>query len=131
MKFLLDHDVPAEISRVLQHWGHNVTALRTVLPVTAPDADVFGYACLEGLIIISCNRDHFLALAGQTHNHPGLIILIRRKTRQAECAHRSTNPNHLATSQAECGKEQAKRENQRTEKPQHRRNHREPVDHPR
>ena len=87
MKFLLDHDVPAEISLVLQHWGHNVTALRTVLPVTAPDADVFGYACLEGLIIISCNRDHFLALAGQTHNHPGLIILIRRKTRQAECAH--------------------------------------------
>ena len=87
MKFLLDHDVPAEISRVLQHWGHNVTVLRSVLRVAAPDADVFGYACSEGLILISCNRDHFLALARQAQNHPGLIILIRRRTRQSECAH--------------------------------------------
>ena len=87
MKFLLDHDVPAEISQVLQHWGHNVTVLRAVLPVTAPDTDVFGYACSEGLTLISCNRDHFLVLVSQAHDHPGLIILIRRRTRQAECAH--------------------------------------------
>ena len=37
----------------------------------------------------------------------------------------------LAALQAERGKEQAKRENQRTEDPQQRRDHREPVDHPR
>jgi hypothetical protein len=30
--------------------------------------------------------DHFLPLAG-AGPHPGLVILIRRKTRQAECAH--------------------------------------------
>jgi len=35
VKFLLDQDLLAEISRVSQHWGHSVTVLRTVLPVTA------------------------------------------------------------------------------------------------
>jgi hypothetical protein len=63
--------------------------LHTVLPITAPDEEVFGYACSERLILISCNRNHFLALARQTQEHPGLIILIRRKTRQSECAHLS------------------------------------------
>jgi hypothetical protein len=29
----------------------------------------------SGLILISCNRDHFW-LADQTRDHPGLIILI-------------------------------------------------------
>ena len=90
MNFLLDHDVPAEIGHLLRYWGHNVTRLRTVLSITAPDEEVFGYACSEGLILISCNRNHFLALARQTQEHPGLIILIRRRTRQSECAHLST-----------------------------------------
>jgi predicted nuclease of predicted toxin-antitoxin system len=90
VNFLLDHDVPAEIGHLLQYWGHNVTRLRTVLSITAPDEEVFGYACSEGLILISCNRNHFLALARQTQEHPGLIILIRRRTRQSECAHLST-----------------------------------------
>lgn len=89
MKFLLDHDVPAEIAHLLRYWEHNVTALRTVLPVTAFDEEVFNHACSQGLILISCNRDHFLTLARRTQHHPGLIILIRRRTRQSECAHLS------------------------------------------
>ena len=40
MKFLLDHDVPAEIGHLLRYWEHNVTVLRTVLPVTASDEEV-------------------------------------------------------------------------------------------
>ena len=70
MKFLLDHDVPAEIGHLLRYWEHNVTVLRTVLPVTASDEEVFGHACSQGLILISCNRDHFLTLARQTLDHP-------------------------------------------------------------
>jgi predicted nuclease of predicted toxin-antitoxin system len=89
VKFLLDHDVPVEIAQLLRYWEHNVTVLRTVLPVTASDKDVFGHACSQGLMLISCNRDHFLTLAHQTHEHPGLIILIRRRTRHSECAHLS------------------------------------------
>ena len=89
MKFLLDHDVPAEIGHLLRYWEHNVSVLRTVLPVTASDEEVFGHACSQGLILISCNRNHFLTLARQTRDHPGLIILIRRRTRHSECAHLS------------------------------------------
>ena len=57
MKFLLDHDVPAEIAHLLRYWEHNVTALRTVLPVTASDEEVFNHACSQGLILISCNQN--------------------------------------------------------------------------
>ena len=89
MKFLLDHDVPAEIAHLLRYWEHNVTVLRTVLPVPASDEEVFSHACSQGLILISCNRDHFLTLARQIRDHPGLIILIRRRTRHSECAHLS------------------------------------------
>ena len=47
MKFLLDHDVPAEVAYLLQYWGHDATRLYTVLPVTARDEEVFVYACSE------------------------------------------------------------------------------------
>ena len=91
MKFLLDQDVPDEAARLLRHWGHEVETLREALPVTATDEEVFAHAQKSGRVILSCNRDHFVALARQATGHqqpfPGLIILIRRRTRQAECAH--------------------------------------------
>ncbi len=86
MKFLLDHDVPDDISHLLRYWGHEVTLLRDVLEITTSDKKIFGYVCQHRLMIISCNRNHFLALAGQSMSHPGLIVLIRRRTRQMECA---------------------------------------------
>jgi predicted nuclease of predicted toxin-antitoxin system len=52
VKFLLDHDVPAEIAHLLRYWEHNVTVLHTVLPVTASDEEVFGHACSQGVILI-------------------------------------------------------------------------------
>ena len=91
MKFLLDHDVPGEVAHLLQHWGHDVLSLRHALPITTPDDEVFRHAQTEGRLIISCNREHFLALAEQAvaaqHSFGGLIVLIRRRSRQAECAH--------------------------------------------
>jgi len=78
-----------QVAHLLRHWGHNVTRLPTVLPITATDEEVFAYACSEGLILINSNRNHFLALARQPQEQPGLIILIRRRTRQSECAHLS------------------------------------------
>jgi predicted nuclease of predicted toxin-antitoxin system len=86
MTFLLDHDVPIEAARLLRREGH--TALRIVecLPVTTPDAGVFAHAKAEGWFTVTCNRRDFLPLA-EAGPHPGLILLIRRKTRQAECAH--------------------------------------------
>jgi predicted nuclease of predicted toxin-antitoxin system len=84
VRFFLDHDVPAEVARVLRHEEHEVTELREVLPVTASDVDIFQYASDRGLFILTCNRDDFLTLAA-THANPGLIVLIRRRSRLAEC----------------------------------------------
>lgn len=85
MKFLLDQDVPEEIALLLRHWGHTATVLREVLPITTPDAEAFAYARANDLVLITCNRDDFLSLAAAHPGHPGLIVLIRRRTRQAEC----------------------------------------------
>ena len=91
MSFLLDHDVPADVGRVLRYWGHTAVLLKEVIPVTASDEDVFRYAQGEGLKIITCNRDHFLKQAEQAIKakmaFAGLVILIRRRSRQSECAH--------------------------------------------
>jgi predicted nuclease of predicted toxin-antitoxin system len=91
VRFLLDHDVPTEVAHLLRHWGHDAQSLRQALPVTAPDEQVFRHARDHGRLIVSCNRAHFLALAEQALQEqqpfPGLIVLIRRRSRQAECAH--------------------------------------------
>lgn len=91
MKFLLDHDVPDETAQSLHYWGHDALLLRTVLPVMTPDEQVFAWAQAQGRIIVSCNRNHFLALARlaveRGRYFTGLIILVRRRTRQMECAH--------------------------------------------
>jgi predicted nuclease of predicted toxin-antitoxin system len=86
VKFFFDHDVPADAARVLRQEGHEVTELREVLHVEATDAEVFRYAHERELMLVTCNRDDFLLLAAN-RAHAGLIVLIRRRTRQAECAH--------------------------------------------
>ena len=86
MRFFLDHDVPEEVARVLKAEDHEITRLRDVLPTRAHDADALAYAAKHTLFVITCNRDDFLELAMKQDN-PGLIILIRSKTRQIECAH--------------------------------------------
>lgn len=90
MKFLLDHDVPEDVAHLLRHWNHTATVLREVLDRTTSDEHVFAHARKHNLVLITCNRNHFLAMAGNTANHPGLIILIRRRSRQLECAHLHT-----------------------------------------
>ena len=72
MRFFIDHDVPAEVARVLRQEGHEVIELRQVLPVHATDAEALGYAHEHGLFLITCNRADFLAL---TADQP--IIPIR------------------------------------------------------
>ena len=86
MRLFLDHDVPVEVARVLRHEGHEVTELREVLSVRANDVEVFNYVCERGFILVTCNRDDYLSLAAKQSN-PGLIILIRRRSRHVECGH--------------------------------------------
>ena len=86
MIFLLDHDVPVEVARVLAREGHAAHRLVDQLPSTTSDAEVFAHATSQGWIMVTCNQNDFLELARE-RTPAGLIVLIRRKTRQAECAH--------------------------------------------
>ncbi len=85
MKFLLDHDVPIDISYSLAELGHQVVRLPEVLDRSTTDEQVLEYASRNGCVLISCNRDDYLKLA-QEKTHGGIIILIRRKNRAAERA---------------------------------------------
>jgi len=85
VRFLLDHDVPDDIEYSLAALGHEALKLREVSPRTAPDEQVLRLARERGAILITCNRDDFLAIGGQAP-HGGLIILIRRRTRAQERA---------------------------------------------
>ena len=85
MKLFLDHDVPTEIAGVLRRKGFAVLLLRERLPRGAEDQHVLEYAAKRGMILVTCNRRDFLPLA-ETEPHAGMIILIRRRTRVAECA---------------------------------------------
>jgi predicted nuclease of predicted toxin-antitoxin system len=85
MKFLLDHDVPIDISYCLSELGHEVVRLPEVLDTAAEDEQVLNYALRKGSVLITCNRDDFLKLAREK-THTGIVVLIRRRTRAAERA---------------------------------------------
>ena len=70
---------------MLQLKGHEVAVLHKVLPETTDDLPAPRYAVSKQMIVITCNRRDFLRLA-KTEPHVGLIILVRRKSRLAECA---------------------------------------------
>ncbi|MGI8437214.1 MAG: DUF5615 family PIN-like protein [Chthoniobacterales bacterium] len=97
MTFFLDHDVPEEVAGVLRREDHEIIRLRDVLPVRARDSEALAYAAANDLLVITCNRDDFLKLALEQPN-PGVIILIRRDTRQIECAHLLTLLDRAAAS---------------------------------
>jgi predicted nuclease of predicted toxin-antitoxin system len=85
VKFLLDHDVPEDLSYLLEQLGHDVALLRKVLPSDASDQAVLRFAQENGQVLLSCNRDDFLELSNSLP-HFGIIIVIRRRTRAAERA---------------------------------------------
>ena len=86
MRFLLDEDVAIEVARCLQQTGHEALLVTEVLGARTDDPDVWLHAIAIKAIVVTCNRQDFLQLAGTTPAM-GVIILKRRKTRQAECKH--------------------------------------------
>jgi len=85
MRFLLDHDVPDDLVFSLVALGHDAQRLRDLLPTTATDEEVLRLATARGRVLITCNRDDFLDLAGRLL-HCGIIVLIRRRSRALERA---------------------------------------------
>lgn len=85
MKFLLDHDVPEDLTYLLQELGHEVLHLRDVLQQEAADPLVLQFAHDHDCLLVTCNRDDFIELA-QRQPHHGIVVIIRRRTRAAERA---------------------------------------------
>jgi predicted nuclease of predicted toxin-antitoxin system len=83
VKFLLDHDVPDDLSYLLEQLGHEVTMLRKVIPGNSSDEAVLRFAHETGCTLLTCNRDDFLHLAAAKPHH-GVVIVIRRRTRGEE-----------------------------------------------
>jgi len=57
VKLLLDHDVPDDLSYLLEQLGHDVTLLRKALPRDSSDEAVFRFAHEAGCMLLICNRD--------------------------------------------------------------------------
>ena len=83
MKLLFDHDVPDDTAYGLSAQGHEVFRLRDLIDPQTPDYEVLRYAAENDYVLITCNRDDFLA-AAEMISHAGLIILIRRNSRMRE-----------------------------------------------
>ena len=86
MRFLIDEDVPIEVVRCVRQAGHEVLVVAETLGTRTDDADIWYHAVQTQSIVITCNRQDFLQLAGM-EPATGLIVLKRRRTRQAECIH--------------------------------------------
>jgi predicted nuclease of predicted toxin-antitoxin system len=86
VRFFLDHDVPRPLADVLRRHGHEVELVPEVMSPEADDEEVFAYAAEKMAIMLTCNRNDFLALAAE-RSHSGLIILIRRRSALAEAGH--------------------------------------------
>jgi predicted nuclease of predicted toxin-antitoxin system len=85
VRFLLDHDVPEDLTYLLQELQHEVIRLRDVLASEATDLAVLQFAYEHDSLLMTCNRDDFLKLAA-TQPHHGIIVVIRRKSRARERA---------------------------------------------
>lgn len=85
MRFLLDQDVPEDLTYLLRELDREVVRLRDVLPPEATDPAVLQFAHEHDCLLMTCNRDDFLKLA-ETEPHRGIIVVIRRKTRAQERA---------------------------------------------
>lgn len=73
MKFLLDHDVPDDLSYLLEELNHEVTLLRKALPGNSSDEAVLQFAHERGCVLLTCNRNDFLRLATARPHH-GIVM---------------------------------------------------------
>jgi predicted nuclease of predicted toxin-antitoxin system len=60
----MDEDVAIEAARCLRQAGHEVLLVPEVLGVRTDDVDIWRYAVETQSIVVTCNRQDFLELAG-------------------------------------------------------------------
>jgi predicted nuclease of predicted toxin-antitoxin system len=86
VRFFLDHDVPRHLADVLHLHGHEVELVPEVMSPEADDEEVFACTAEKRAIMLTCNRNDFLALAAE-NLHCGLLVLIRRRSAFSEAGH--------------------------------------------
>src|SRR5206468_2540490 len=102
LRLLADQCVPFSIIEAVRHMGHDVTLLRSVLPIRAPDTDVMAKAKAMDVILLSLNGDfadivayppasHRGVIAIQLHNHPEVIPQVMTRLREHALAHPSAS----------------------------------------
>jgi len=80
VRFLVDEDIAVEAVRCLRQAGHEVLLVAEVLGMRTDDVDIWRHAVQTQSIVVTCNRQDFLELAG-SEPPTGLIILNRQRTR--------------------------------------------------
>lgn len=70
---------------MLRELDHGVLRVRDVLGPEAADSAVLQCAFDGDHLLVTCNRDDFIALAERQPHH-GIIVVIRRRTRAQERA---------------------------------------------
>ena len=80
---MVDEDVSQEVVRCLLDGGCEELPVIDILGKQAEDGEIWKDAVQRRAIVVTCNRQDFLELAG-TAPETGLVILNRRRTRQAE-----------------------------------------------
>ena len=78
--------MPRHLADVLRRHGHKVELVPEVMSPEADDEEVFACAAEKRAIMLTCNRNDFLALAAE-NSHSGLIVLIRRRSALSEAGH--------------------------------------------
>ena len=85
MKFLLDHDVPDDLSYLLEQLGHDVTLLRKALPGDSSDETVLQFAYERGCVLVDLQQRRLSPSRTMRPPH-GIVVVIRRRTRADERA---------------------------------------------
>lgn len=91
-RFYLDEDVPPNAAVVGRGLGVDVVSAYHEGPVPRPDADHLATAAADGRIVVTYNRDDFLACTRDAfaagRPHAGVLILTRKLPRDpARVAH--------------------------------------------
>ena len=75
LPLFIDQCVRASISEALMHAGHEVTLLREVLPIRAPDLQVIAKAQALDAILVSLNGDFSDIVTYPPANYGGIIAI--------------------------------------------------------
>ena len=75
MKFLVDHQLPPGLARLLEHEGHFAQHVREIGLMEADDTIIWRHAITNGMVVVSKDEDfYFLALAP---DNIGKLVWVR------------------------------------------------------